>query len=419
MALATGIDLLPGAALGFGLAGTLSPLAAARVEGGGMVAGSAAAVNAGGSAGSLGGALFAGLAARAPFAHHVLATSQPFYALLPLWATNSSSPASSSSLPPSTHTSTAASVATAASAASAFSPAEMAAHAAARSAASVLIPTSSPAWLPAIVALGSRGGWARVPLPLSPPLLPTSRSSSRSSSAENESDSQNQQQQQQALPQCGDGVSQAAFAARTAGGSFVLLFFTAVLVPLADIPRSKGNESGKVGGRGAVIEAEACAWHVSIQFRTDDARVRAVAAGEVAEWVHTLFCGRLSVLAHGHSPSPTSLLQRLDLVAPLEAIPTANTTFAAATAATQDAAAGTRSHASPPVPVFDAFLHPPLISIEAFVESIEEEEEEEEEREREENESVGFDDWGAAAYKETERARALRIQYCGSGGMAV
>ena len=59
-----------------------------------------------------------------------------------------------------------------------------------------------------------------------------------------------------------------------------------------------------------------CIWQVSLQLRTDDARVRATLAAEVHEVVHALFAGRLAVLSHGHSPSPFSLLQRLDVVTP-------------------------------------------------------------------------------------------------------
>jgi hypothetical protein len=341
LAIAAGVDILPGASLGFGLAGDISPLAAARVEGGGMTAGSPAAVNAGGSVGALASALAAGVLARAPYAHHALAMSQPFPTALPAWMLGGGSRGfSASSLSPT-------------------------AHAAQVAAAGLRVPVASPLWLPALVALGSRGSWSRVPLPVSPFLSSRSSADDAASASVRDADGVTRQP---LLAVAGDGVSQAIFSSRSLGGASIVLFFTAVLVPLdAPLPPGVGgaasSASSSAGGPAAPALA---AWQVSLQIRTDDARVRALFAAEIHEWVHALFCGRLSVLSHGHSPSAASLLRRLDLVAPPPEAAGGSAAYAAATAEAQDGAAGVVANANAPMSFVNVLLAPPVITLEAL-----------------------------------------------------
>jgi len=114
------------------------------------------------------------------------------------------------------------------------------------------------------------------------------------------------------LPAAGDGVCQAAFSSRTPGGGTVILFFTGILTPLVEAGAAASSSSSSSSAPSPVP----CQWQVSLQLRCDDARVRAVLAADVQELLHSVFGGRLSLLAQGHSPSPASLLQRLEMVSP-------------------------------------------------------------------------------------------------------
>ena len=309
-----------------------------------MTAGSPAAVNAGGSVGALTSALAAGVLARSPYAHHALAMSQPFSTTLPSWMQRGVTRGPS---------------------ASSVSPN---AHAAEVAAAALRVPVASPLWLPSLVAVGTRGVWSRVPLPVSPFLSSRSSADDAASASFRDADGVTRQP---LLAAAGDGVSQAIFSSRTLGGASIVLFFTAVLVPL-DAPPAAGaggaasSASSSAGGPSGAAPALA-AWQVSLQLRTDEARVRAVFAAEIHEWVHALFCGRLSVLSHGHSPSAASLLRRLDLVAPPADAVGGSAAYAAATADAQDGAAGVVAHANnAPMSFVNVLLAPPVITLEAL-----------------------------------------------------
>jgi len=276
LAIATGCDVLPGAALGFGFVGSLSPLAASRVEGGGMVMDSPSAVNANGSVGSLSSTAFAAVASRVPYAHYALATTQVFLAPPPARFSDSGACLEAFKCTEGLYPKI-----------------------------SSEIPMASPAWLPSLVASRGSESWARIPLPLAPFLknnnpffapLQSKKSATIGSPPSSSS-------QHPFLSLCGDGVSQAAFMARTPAGAKVLLFFTGVLLPLP----YEGNEF-------KTKELVPCVWQVSLQLRSDDARVRASLASQIHEVVHGLFSGRLTVLVHGHSPSSHSILQKLDVV---------------------------------------------------------------------------------------------------------
>jgi hypothetical protein len=271
LALALGVDLLPGSAAGYGYAGLLSPLAAGVVEGGGQLVTSVGTVAAAGSVPSLPNAVFAGLAARTPYTHHVYAVSQTFIARPPApvssWGTG----------------------------------AEMGeAHGFEGSA----IPLASPAWLLAVATAGAGACWARVPLPAAPPSLGLSQKQAAAAYAMSVARANEGLGGRRSFPPlAGDGICQAAFAARTPAGASVMLFFTGALTPVM----------GEVARTG---KPEPCMWQVALQVRTDDARVRAVLAAEAGELVHSLFCGRLALLSHGHSPSPLLVLQRAGILTP-------------------------------------------------------------------------------------------------------
>jgi hypothetical protein len=244
VALAAGVELRNGDGGGLGLG-------AAAGGGGGHGGGGG-----GGAVGSLPTALFASVAARVPYVHHAVAVSQPFIAT------------PSGLLPP---------------------PAARASRTAALS-------MASPDWLVACAVEGTRGRWARIPLPVSTLSLSSSSSKSvRELAAEYASGA------------AGGGSaavsSQAAFCARTWSAATVVVLMTGVLVPVGG---GEGAGGGGLAGAASSAVADAlrpqpCLWNVSLEVRTDDARVRAVLSAELPLLVHELFCGRLSVLAHGHA----------------------------------------------------------------------------------------------------------------------
>ena len=278
LALACGVDVLPGAASAFGIAGAPSQLAAAALDGGGVataaLASGAAVAATSGSVVSIAHAPFACTMARLPYAHYAVCQSQPF--------------------------------------AGGAGPSIMGGGGG----------MASPAWLAAVLAEGLGPGWTRVPAPLAPALPPVAASRGIYDAA------------------------QAAFTACTWGGATVALFATALRVAVVEEAGVKGATAAG-GGGGA-----RCAWQVSLQLRTDDARVRSTFASDMAEFCHAASCGRLALVAHGHAPMSQSLLQQVDvfmahaLTASDAAASTAGSTSASATAAAAAAAAAATTTAA-------------------------------------------------------------------------
>lgn len=289
VALACGVDVRPGASISFGSAGQASPLAAAAIDGGGMMpaaAGASASSMSSGSAVSLCNATFASIAARVPYAQYGLAVSQPFIAS----SADSALPGPSSSF----------------------------------------LSMESPSWLAACAVEGTTGSWSRIPLPVSPSITSATAKQVAAAFAEEAGCAANGEQP--SISMSGDGVCQAAFIARTWAGSTVVLFITAILTPLQSSYRSDD-----VAG---TVPIQPYIWQVSIQLRTDDARVRAALAVEMPLLVHQVFGGRLSLITHGHTPSPASILHRIDaVVAPDAPPPKAADVLTSSLASNQDATA--------------------------------------------------------------------------------
>ena len=285
LALLAGVEILPGAGVAFGPSGSLSALASVRVEGGGrggVV--SASSTNAAGSVGSLGGAVFAAAAGRAHYVHYAVGVSRSFMVVPterkgevegrpPLTPLPSCAP--SSFLPHPPHL------------ASAQVAAAHKQHACTVRGCAQYVPMHSPAWLAACVGEGTRGTWARIPLPLAP-------SGSGSSGCVPQATEDGTPH----LPVAGGGVCQAAFAAHTPGGAHLVFFFTAHLERSSPPPPNACDSRGSEGGTSPVPFC----WRVSMQVRTDDARVRAVFAADMPAFVHALFSGRVRLVAHGHAP---------------------------------------------------------------------------------------------------------------------
>ena len=105
-------------------------------------------------------------------------------------------------------------------------------------------PMASPAWLPSLVASRGEGTWSRLPLPLAPhlkrrpmvvaaPAVAAAAAAAAVAKAPPVSGSvpSSVPTDHPPLPVCGDGVTQAAFTARTPAGASVLVFFTGILMP--------------------------------------------------------------------------------------------------------------------------------------------------------------------------------------------
>jgi hypothetical protein len=147
-------------------------------------------------------------------------------------------------------------------------------------------------------------------------------------------------------------VCQAAFASRTWAGASVILFFTGVLTPLNEkYPTYSGHEGG--GGGISLSIPQPCIWQVSLQVRSDDARIRAALAVDVPSLVHEWFCGRISVLSHGQGPSAESLLSaRSDLFSPQMSEPKgASDAVSYAITAMQDRSASLHAKIAAEIPV--------------------------------------------------------------------
>lgn len=267
LGLACGVDVLPGAASGFGIAGAPSSLAAASIDGGGMAAAAVASgalpASATGSVVSIANSMFACVMARLPYSHFAIAASQPFLMPRPPHAEgdrlrlDAATGAGDGSTNP-------------------FSAA---------------VPMHSPAWVAALLTEGLGPQWSRLPIPLSP-RLPSKSHTSPSASASASVD---------ASPSIADAiadVAQVAFTASTWAGSVIALFFTAMLVPATG-----------TGGGAPVLGV----WQLSVQVRCDDPRTRAALAAEMPDFVSQATCGRFVPVTHGNAPAPVSLLQQLDV----------------------------------------------------------------------------------------------------------
>lgn len=231
LAIATGCDMLPGASTAFGTFGVPSLLAAASVEGGGMLGAAAFSGGmlsaTGGAVASIANAMFASTAARLPYAHYGVAASAPFFAVQEVGEGDSSPP-----------------------------------------------PLSSPAHIARVFDAAMLDQWARLPLPLCPPLHAPAADAAGIRD-----------------------VAQVAYSARTWAGTNVLLFVTAMLT------RTRSS-----------AETAQMQWQLSLQLRTDDARVRATFASEFPLFVHACTGGRFVTVTHGHEPSPASMLQRIEVL---------------------------------------------------------------------------------------------------------
>ena len=405
LAICCGVDLLPGSSNAFGEFGPQSLLAAACVEGGGILLSSSSSsssndkkdhdheddeigrgggggfgksggATSGGASGSSGviatlkNALFASAAARAPYVHVAVAVSQPFMAI-PYHVDSATNFTTYTSLNYSSSSSS--------------------------SSSSSVLPLSSPAWLVACCVEGTCGKWSRIPLPLAPQVFSQSIKSAAASfssraavtaAAGDDSDKDDfirnndtssssstvnvTKKKNTSSSSLSPVVCQAAFASRTWAGASVILFFTAVLTPLNEkYPTYAGADGGRGGGGRGKNESgnvrssstssssssssllQPCMWQVSLQVRSDDARVRAALAVDMPRLVHELFCGRLSLLSHGQGPSAESLLaSRADLFSPSMSEPKgASDAVSYAITAMQDRSASLHAKIAAEIPV--------------------------------------------------------------------
>jgi len=349
LAISCGVDLLPGSACGFGARGAQSLLAAACVEGGGILLptsddsnnggfGKTGGASSGGASSSAGGiatlknALFASAAARAPYIHFAVAVSQPFMAIPAMCLSESYSNEKHNAL------------------LSSFSSS------------STSLPMSSPAWLVACCVEGTNGKWSKIPLPIAPQVFSQSikaaAASFSSRAAATATEAEDEEIKVQPLSNSAPIVCQAAFASRTWSGASVILFFTGVLTPLNEKYSSYTGAGDKQTQQSQVtIETstfkllpQPCIWQVSLQVRSDDARVRAALAVDMPSLVHEWFCGRVSVLSHGQEPSAESLLGRSDLFQPAQA-KGANDAVSFAITAMQDRSASLHAKIAAEIPV--------------------------------------------------------------------
>jgi hypothetical protein len=347
LAISCGVDLLPGSACGFGARGAQSLLAAACVEGGGILLptyddsnnggfGKAGGASSGGASSSAGGiatlknALFASAAARAPYIHFAVAVSQPFMAIPAMCLSESHSNEKHNSFLSSLSSSS--------------------------------LPMSSPAWLVACCVEGTNGKWSKIPLPIAPQVFSQSikaaAASFSSRAAATATEAEDEEIKVQPLFNSAPIVCQAAFASRTWSGASVILFFTGVLTPLNEKYSSYTGEGDKQIQQSQVtletstskLLPQPCIWQVSLQIRSDDARVRAALAVDMPSLVHEWFCGRVSVISHGQEPSAESLLSRSDLFQPAQA-KGANDAVSFAITAMQDRSASLHAKIAAEIPV--------------------------------------------------------------------